>query len=145
MSDKPLDLQNLVLNQCRRSGVSVSLYLLKGVRLQGTIGGFDSFVLTLRREGEEQLVYKHGLATLAARVDLDRGEVSKASGGGEGLQHSILEKHMGKAIDAFLVNGVRLTGMLVGHDRFTVLIEGPNKSLQLVYKHALSSIAGAGR
>ena len=43
MSDKLLDLQNIILNHCRREGAPVSIYLLKGVRLQGTIGGFDPY------------------------------------------------------------------------------------------------------
>lgn len=149
MSDKPLDLQHLILNQCRRAGASVSLYLVKGVRLQGTIAGFDPFVLTLRREGEDQLVYKHAIATLAVRMELDpeltNSFATAAGNPGEGLQQGFLDRLAGKTVDTFLVNGVRLSGTLLGHDRFTVLIEGPNSSLQLLYKHALSSIAGGGR
>lgn len=145
MSSKPLDIQNFLLNQCRRDAVSASVYLLKGVRLQGVISGFDNFVLTLRREGAEQLVYKHGIATFAARIDLTSLPEPDASGAGDDIQAAILERFRNAEVDAFLVNGVRLTGRLIAYDRFIVLIEGPNGAAQMIYKHALSSLAGAAR
>lgn len=144
MSDKALDFQNNLLNHCRREGLSLSVYLLKGVRLQGVISGFDPFVLTLKRDGEEQLVYKHGVATISMRLPADALDLS-APAGGEGLQQNFLDKAVGADVVAFLVNGVRLGGRLVAHDRFTLLLEGPNATTQLVYKHALSSVSGGER
>ncbi|HWV02318.1 MAG TPA: RNA chaperone Hfq, partial [Devosia sp.] len=42
----------------------VTIYLLKGVKLQGVITWFDAFSLLLRREGASQLVYKHAISTI---------------------------------------------------------------------------------
>ena len=144
MADKFIDFQNILLNHCRREGLSLSVYLLKGVRLQGVISGFDPFVLTLKRDGAEQLVYKHGVATISARIPIETLDLAGVAGG-EGLQQTYLDRAIGSDVEAFLVNGVRLGGRLVAHDRFTLLIEGPNETAQLIYKHALSSISGAGR
>ena len=39
----------------------------------------------------------------------------------------------------YLVNGIRLSGQLVGFDQFAVLLEsGP--AVQLVFKHAISTV-----
>ena len=143
MTDKSLDLQSILLNHCRREGVPVTIYLVKGVRLQGAISGFDPFVLTLKRDGREQLVYKHGMATLTVRADESLLPDATVSGG-EGLQHNYLDRAVGDEVELFLVSGVRLSGRLVAHDRYTLVVTSADGALQLVYKHALSSL-GAGR
>ena len=142
MSDKPLDLQNIILNHCRREGVAVNIFLIKGVRLQGVVSGFDPFVLTLKRDGREQLVYKHGVATLSAPID---ASILPPDGpaAGEGLQQAYLDRVVGGLSEVFLTSGVRLTGRLAAHDRYTLVLETPENGLQLVYKHALSSLSGA--
>ncbi len=43
-------------------------------------------------------------------------------------------------ITVFLVNGYQLKGVLRGFDNFTLLLEADGKH-QLVYKHAISTIA----
>lgn len=45
------------------------------------------------------------------------------------------------AVTIFLVNGFQLKGMVKGFDNFTVILEGENRIQQLVYKHAISTIA----
>lgn len=142
MNDKSLELQNIILNHCRKEGAPTNVFLMKGVRLQGTISGFDAYVLTLRRDGREQLIYKHGVATLSARVEpaiLPDATVS----GGEGLQQSYLDRAVGDDIEVFLMSGVRLGGRLLAHDRYTLVMQTTDGALQLVYKHALSSLSGA--
>ena len=64
MSARPLSLQDQFLNSLRRAKLPVTIYLLKGVKLQGAIGWFDTFSLLLRREGNSQLVYKHAISTI---------------------------------------------------------------------------------
>ena len=64
MADKPQSLQDYFLNGVRRSKSPVTLFLLKGVKLQGVITWFDAFSLLLRRDGVSQLVYKHAISTV---------------------------------------------------------------------------------
>ena len=64
MSARPLSLQDHFLNSVRRSKAPVTIFLVKGVKLQGVITWFDAFSLLLRREGISQLVYKHSISTI---------------------------------------------------------------------------------
>ena len=64
MSDKNQNLQDLFLNALRRSKTPVTMFLVKGVKLQGIITWFDNFSVLLRRDGHSQLVYKHAISTV---------------------------------------------------------------------------------
>ena len=64
MSDKNQNLQDIFLNALRRSKTPVTMFLVKGVKLQGIITWFDNFSVLLRRDGQSQLVYKHAISTV---------------------------------------------------------------------------------
>jgi host factor-I protein len=64
MAARSLSLQDHFLNSVRRAKLPVTIFLVKGVKLQGVITWFDSFSLLLRREGASQLVYKHSISTI---------------------------------------------------------------------------------
>ncbi len=74
-SDKQ-NLQDAFLNQLRKSKISVTIFLINGVKLQGMITWFDNFCVLLRRDGQSQLVYKHAISTImpATSVSLYEGE-----------------------------------------------------------------------
>jgi host factor-I protein len=60
---KGQQLQEPFLNALRRDKVPVSVYLISGIKLQGTIESFDQFVILLRNS-TNQLVYKHAISTI---------------------------------------------------------------------------------
>ena len=60
-----MNLQEAILKECRREHVPVTLFLMNGFQLRGTITGFDSFVVVLVSEGKQQMIYKHAISTLA--------------------------------------------------------------------------------
>ena len=60
-----INLQDAILNEVRREKVPVTLFLMNGFQLRGTITGFDSFVVVLVSEGKQQMIYKHAISTLA--------------------------------------------------------------------------------
>ncbi len=64
MSDN-YNLQDAILQEVRRDKVPVTLFLMNGFQLRGTIVGFDSFVVVLVSEGKQQMIYKHAISTLA--------------------------------------------------------------------------------
>ena len=64
MSD-PINLQEAILNEVRRDKVPVTLFLMNGFQLRGTITGFDSFVVVLVTDGKQQMIYKHAISSLA--------------------------------------------------------------------------------
>ena len=69
MADKALSLQDQFLNSIRRSKTPATIFLVKGVKLQGIVTWFDAFSLLLRREGASQLVYKHSISTIMPAQD----------------------------------------------------------------------------
>ena len=60
---RPQSLQDPFLNVLRRERVPVSVYLVNGIKLQGTIESFDQFVVLLRGT-TSQMVYKHAISTV---------------------------------------------------------------------------------
>ena len=60
-----LNLQEAILNECRRDKVPLTLFLMNGFQLRGIVTGFDSFVVVLVSDGKQQMIYKHAISTLA--------------------------------------------------------------------------------
>ena len=58
------NLQDAFLNNVRKSKISVTIFLINGVKLHGVITWFDSFCVLLRRDGQSQLVYKSAISTI---------------------------------------------------------------------------------
>lgn len=63
MGKSQVNLQDVFLNQMRKEKIAVTMYLVNGARLTGTIKGFDNFVILLKQENQ-QLVYKHAISTI---------------------------------------------------------------------------------
>jgi host factor-I protein len=60
---KGQSLQDPFLNALRRERIPVAVYLVNGIKLQGTIESFDQFVVLLRNT-VSQMVYKHAISTV---------------------------------------------------------------------------------
>ena len=58
------NLQDAILSEVRRERVPVTLFLMNGFQLRGTVTGFDSFVVVLVTDGKQQMIYKHAISTL---------------------------------------------------------------------------------
>src|ERR1043165_9509055 len=127
MAPRTLSLQDHFLNSVRRAKLPVTIFLVKGVKLQGVITWFDAFSLLLRREGTSQLVYKHAISTImpgepppdfvATRTTADGAKAS--------LQDRFLTAAArgGERMTLFLVNGVMLQGTIGGFDQFSLVLE----------------------
>ncbi|MBA4372628.1 MAG: RNA chaperone Hfq [Thermodesulfovibrio sp.] len=63
-------LQDNYLNQLRKDRTPIIIYLTNGVRLKGTIKGFDNFVV-LVKDVAQQLIYKHAISTIVPERDVD--------------------------------------------------------------------------
>ncbi len=146
MADKPLSLQDHFLNSIRRAKSPVTIFLVKGVKLQGVITWFDAFSLLLRRDGASQLVYKHSISTImpgAMPEDFvaTRTEAQPGRGGRAALQDLFLAaaSRDQQNMTVFLINGVMLQGGVAGYDQFSLVLERAGQ-VQLVYKHAISTL-----
>ncbi len=70
-----INIQDQFLNQLRKDGISVTVFLLNGYQLRGQVKGFDNFTVLFESEGKQQLVYKHAISTFAPQrnvsIDLE--------------------------------------------------------------------------
>ena len=70
---KTENLQETFLNQLRKDKLSVTVFLINGVKLQGIITWFDNFSILLKRDSHVQLVYKHSISTIMPSESISIG------------------------------------------------------------------------
>ena len=58
-----MNLQDAILKELRREKVPVTLFLMNGFQLRGTVSGYDNFVVVLVTDGKQQMIYKHAIST----------------------------------------------------------------------------------
>jgi len=63
-NEKSQSVQDVFLNNLRKTKMPVTIFLVNGVKLQGIITWFDNFSVLLRRDAHSQLVYKHAISTI---------------------------------------------------------------------------------
>ena len=61
---KQQNLQDHFLNQARRDRTPVTVFLMNGFQLRGTVRGFDAFVVIVDSDGKQQMIYKHAISTV---------------------------------------------------------------------------------
>jgi host factor-I protein len=143
---KNQNLQDAFLNHLRKHKTPVTMFLVKGVKLQGIVTWFDNFSILLRRDGQSQLVYKHAISTIMPGQPVDAALFAIAEGNKK--QRLLQDVFLGRVRDAevqvtmFLVNGVMLQGRIAAYDLFCMLLEREG-FVQLAYKHAVSTIQPA--
>jgi host factor-I protein len=70
MSNGEHKLQDIFLNHVRKEKIPVTIFLINGTRLRGTITGFDKFAITLKHD-VQQLVYKHAVSTISPEKNIN--------------------------------------------------------------------------
>lgn len=60
-----VNIQDQFLNQLRKDGTYVTVFLLNGFQIRGQVKGFDNFTVLFESEGKQELVYKHAISTFA--------------------------------------------------------------------------------
>ena len=144
---KGINLQDVFLNHLRREKLPVTMFLVKGVKLQGIVTWFDNFSILLRRDGQSQLVYKHAISTIMPGQPVDAAQFGAGAENGR-KQRLLQDIFLSRVRDAevqvtmFLVNGVMLQGRIAAYDLFCMLLEREG-FVQLAYKHAVSTIQPA--
>lgn len=140
------NLQDAFLNLLRKNKTPVTMFLVKGVKLQGIVTWFDNFSILLRRDGQSQLVYKHAISTIMPGQPVDASQFQNRAGSKK--QRLLQDVFLNRVSDAhvqvtmFLVNGVMLQGRIASFDLFCMLLERDG-AVQLAYKHAVSTIQPA--
>ncbi len=144
--NRPANLQDAFLNHLRKNRTPVTMFLVKGVKLQGIVTWFDNFSILLRRDGQSQLVYKHAISTIMPGQPVDAAQFESQQGHRKQrlLQDVFLSRvsEAGVQVTMFLVNGVMLQGRIAAYDLFCTMLERDG-FVQLAYKHAVSTIQPA--
>ena len=68
---KTQNLQDIFLNQVRREKQVVTMFLMNGFQMHGTVKGFDGFTVILDSDGKQQLIYKHAISTIGPPKSLE--------------------------------------------------------------------------
>jgi host factor-I protein len=73
-SNKPAqNIQDSFLNTARKERLSITIYLLSGVKLTGRIRSFDKYSVVLEANGQEQLIFKHAISTVVMGRTMPHG------------------------------------------------------------------------
>ncbi|WAC25344.1 RNA chaperone Hfq [Blastomonas sp. SL216] len=145
MTEKAQNIQDVFLNSLRKSKIPVTMFLVKGVKLQGIVTWFDNFSVMLRRDGQSQLVYKHAISTVMPAQPIDLGMFAGLMGAKSAKNRNLQEvflrtvQETGVPVTMFLINGVMLQGKVAAYDLFCMLLEREGMA-QLAYKHAVSTV-----
>ncbi len=67
------NIQDSFLNTARKERLSITIYLLSGVKLTGRIRSFDKYSVVLEANGQEQLIFKHAISTVVMGRPLPHG------------------------------------------------------------------------
>ena len=65
------NLQDIFLLRAKNERLPVTMFLMNGFQMRGTITGFDAFVVILDSDGKQQVIYKHAISTIAPLRSVD--------------------------------------------------------------------------
>ncbi|HAA37709.1 MAG TPA: RNA chaperone Hfq [Firmicutes bacterium] len=65
MNKASINLQDHFLNTARKEDVLLTVYLVNGYQIKGTVRSFDNFTILLNVDNKQQLIYKHAISTIA--------------------------------------------------------------------------------
>jgi host factor-I protein len=59
------NIQDVFLNQVRRDHLTVTIYLISGIKLIGKIKSFDKFSILFDAGQQDMLIFKHAISTIS--------------------------------------------------------------------------------
>ena len=57
-------MQNEFLAALRRQTSPVTIFLMNGFQIRGTVTGFDAFTVVVQSDGKQNFIYKHAISTI---------------------------------------------------------------------------------
>lgn len=64
MKSQQINLQDIFLNQVRKDRTVITIFLLSGFQIKGTVTGFDNYTVVVDCDGKQEIVYKHAISTI---------------------------------------------------------------------------------
>ena len=74
---KTTNLQDIFLTKARKQGVPLTVFLVNGFQMRGSVTGFDCFTVVLLSEGRQQMIYKHAISTIVPLSPIDLHEAEE--------------------------------------------------------------------
>ncbi|MBE6184921.1 RNA chaperone Hfq [Heyndrickxia ginsengihumi] len=68
--NKAINIQDQFLNQLRKEGTVVTVFLMNGFQLRGQVKAFDNFTVLFETDGKQQLVFKHAISTFTPQKNI---------------------------------------------------------------------------
>lgn len=68
---KIANLQDLFLLSAHRAHTPLTVFLVNGFQMRGTVTGYDSFIVILESDGKQQMIYKHAISTIVPFSAID--------------------------------------------------------------------------
>nr|WP_300004504.1 RNA chaperone Hfq [Tissierella sp.] len=65
-----VNLQDSFLNTARRNNAKITIFLMNGYQIKGTVRGFDNYTIILNSEDKQQLIYKHAISTIIPNEEI---------------------------------------------------------------------------
>ncbi len=59
-----MSIQDRFLNQVRKEGIFVTVHLVNGFQIRGTVKSFDNFTVLMDSDGKQMLIYKNAISTI---------------------------------------------------------------------------------
>lgn len=76
MTSKTNHLQEIFLDHLCEEKISVSIYLLNGIKLQGLLDSYDQYVIILNGSAP-QIIFKHAISTIVPSQKITLKEIQK--------------------------------------------------------------------
>lgn len=67
--ENPKNVQDIFLNHLCKSKISLMVFLVNGIKLEGILIKFDIDSLLLSRDNQYQLIYKHAISSIMPKID----------------------------------------------------------------------------
>lgn len=58
------NLQDVFLNQVRKEKIVITIFLISGFQIKGTVKGFDNYTVIMDSNNKQHLIYKHAISTI---------------------------------------------------------------------------------
>ena len=71
MMKQYVNLQDVFLNKARKDNIAISVFLINGNHLDGTVEGFDSYTIILKTDDKQHLIYKHAISTIIPMDEIE--------------------------------------------------------------------------
>lgn len=79
--NKSINIQDTFLNQLRKDNIPVTVFLMNGFQIRGSIKAFDNFTIIIDSDGRQQMVYKHAISTFTPQRNVSLAQDNSHSEG----------------------------------------------------------------